>query len=222
MRPSVAAVAGSLVAAVVAASGCAVVAPIRAETTPAVTPLSRAEAKLRPVLRTGSRGLWVRRLHRALHIVPARQPFAATTSRAVVTFRLAHGLSPKPVVTTRTWMVLGSSVVVGRRLPAPTDITVTPLARTSREYRATVGVQRFATSATARTVVSRESGGQCGVSDPSGTYRGKWQMDAAFWSTYGGRQFATRPDLATCAQQDLVAYRGWVDRWWQPWSTAAW
>lgn len=222
MRPPVAPVAPALAAVVLAASGWAAVVPVRAEPAPTVIPLSRAEAKLRPVLRPGAHGLWVRRLHRALAIVPARQPFSATTSRAVITFRIAHGLSPKPVVTTRTWMALGSSVIVGRRLPVPADVTVSPLARTSREYRTTVGVQRFATSATARRVVSRESGGQCTIADPSGTYRGKWQMDADFWSTYGGRQFAARPDLATCAQQDVVAYRGWVDRWWQPWSTAAW
>lgn len=54
--------------------------------------------------------------------------------------------------------------------------------------------------------------------NPSGKYRGKWQMDADFWATYGGRAFASRPDLASEYQQDLVAYHGWLARGWQPWA----
>lgn len=222
-----------VVATAVLGTGIVAASPAHAHPAAApVIPLTREQAALRPVLRPGDTGLWVRRLHRALHIVPARQPFGRATSRAIIRFRVAHRLSAHPVVTVRTWMALGSLVVVGRRraqgpapsgpLPGGGDPTITDTARNSRAYRASLGVARFASSATARTVVTRESGGQCAIADPSGTYRGKWQMDASFWATYGGRQFAARPDLATCAQQDIVAYRGWVDRWWQPWSTAAW
>ena len=256
----------------------------------AVVPVSRAEAQSRPVLRAGASGVWVRRLHRALGIVPARQPFGAATERAVRAFRVAHGLSDKPVVSVRMWMLLGSPATaseggdfadrptlrqgdssawvqalqvalavqpasgyfgpvtaaaverfqaesglavtgivnratwqaLGSRVAAPaTDVTTTTAARTSRNYRQSIGVTAFASSATAQMVVQRESGGQCDVSDPSGKYRGKWQMDSNFWSAYGGREFAATPDQATCAEQDIVAYRGWVDRWWQPWSTTA-
>ena len=173
------------------------------------------------MLRPRAHGLWVRRLHRALAIVPARQPFSAATSRAVITFRIAHGLSPKPVVTTRTWMALGSSVIVGRRLPVPADVTVSPLARTSREYRTTVGCKGSRRRpphdewCRANRVGSAPSPTRAAPTGASG----RWTLTSGRpW----GRQFAARPDLATCAQQDVVAYRGWVDRWWQPWSTAAW
>lgn len=43
-------------------------------------------------------------------------------------------------------------------------------------------------------------------------------MDADFWRTYGGRVFANTPDRATEVEQDLVAYRGWLKRGWQPWT----
>lgn len=274
------------------ALGCGVAAPAAAAVTASqggVVPISRAEAKNRPVLRAGATGLWVRRLHRLLGIVPADQPFGVATQRAVRAFRVAHGLSDKPVVSVRVWMLLGRAgtpatgdafadrptlrqgdtsgwvqalqVALGvqpasgyfgsltlaaverfqdqaglpvtgvvdrgtwqalgsRVTTPPTDVTTTPAARTSRTHRASIGVEAFASSATARMVVQRESGGQCDISDPSGTYRGKWQMDSQFWSSYGGREFAPSPDRATCAEQDVVAYRGWVDRWWQPWPTA--
>lgn len=263
-----------------------------------IVPLTRAEAKLRPVLRLGDEGAWVRRLHRALDIRPVRAPFGRSTARAVKRFRVSAGLAKRPVVSVRTWMALGSRVTtpqkavpapapepsresppefgygdtsawirsaqvalavtpatgyfgpvtrsavlrfqaaaglpltgrldaatwsaLGDRVTAPaTDVTTTELARTSQQHRASLGVTAFATSPTALSVVQRESGGDCGISSPGGTYRGKWQMDANFWRAYGGLEFAARADLATCDQQDLVAYRGWVDRWWQPWSGTA-
>lgn len=270
-----------------AATGAVAVAATPARQT--VTPISLAEARARPVLHPRDRGVWVRRLNRAFAITP-RRTFGPATSRAVKRFRVSHGQRARPVVTARTWVALGSRIVVPRPASAPApdrpeltlgdssswvqavqvalgidadghfgpitlaavrafqqsagipvtgivdaatwnalgtrvvapvvDITTTELARTSRQHRATIGATAFATSWTARMVVDRESGGQCDIVNPNGTYRGKWQMDAAFWSAYGGKEFASRADLATCAQQDLVAYRGWVDRWWQPWPTA--
>lgn len=281
------------------------IAPVAAaapHVSPQITPISMAEARQRPVLRPGDRGVWVRRLHRALSISPARQPFAAATRRAVIAFRTAQGLRPRPVVNARTWRALGTLVVISKPVvtpggpatsPSPSpatdrpdlsygdtsgwvqavqvalgvspasgyfgpltlaavkkfqsesglavtgvvdaatwqalgslvvapqiDITTSEAARTSRAHRASIGVGQFANSWTARMVVQRESGGQCDISSPGGTYRGKWQMNAEFWSHYGGTEFAARADQATCEQQDLIAYRGWVDRWWQPWPTA--
>lgn len=280
--------------ALIAAAAVAPPAAARDGATNSIVPISRAEAKQRPKLRMGSRGIWVRRLHRALHITPAAQPFGRATAHAVRQFRVSVGMRPRPIVNTRTWMRLGSLVVVGRGkrrpppvvsdrpvlrrgdtsawvsalqvalgvepvtgyfgpiteravrefqagvplpvtgvvdartwtalgdrvTPPPTDVTTTEEARTSRAYRASIGVRAFATSATALMVIQRESGGQCDIVSPSGTYRGKWQMDRDFWSAYGGPEFAPRPDLASCGQQDRVAYRGWIDRWWQPWPTA--
>lgn len=260
-----------------------------------IVPISRAEARQRPVLRVGSRGLWVRRLHRALGIRPAAQPFGAQTAAAVRRFRLSVGLPARARVGSGAWRRLGSLIVAGRGrpdaagvpssrpilrrgdsstwvsalqaalgvqpntgyfgpitfravkdfqaanglpvtgvvdqatwralgarvVPPKVDVTTTEAARTSRRHRKTLGVAAFVDSPTARRVVQRESGGQCDIRSPGGTYRGKWQMDASFWSTYGGLAYAPTPDRATCAQQDAVAYRGWIDRWWQPWPTAA-
>ncbi len=263
---------------------------------PSVTPISRDEARQRPVLRRGDSGVWVRRLNRALTVSQDRKSFGAATAKAVIAFRVAHGMKPQPVVNVRTWIRLGSLVATGRpaapvtpappvadrpelrtgdtsgwvqsvqvalgvqpasgyfgpltlaavkefqqasglpvtgivdaatwqalgsRVAEPTiDVTTTDIARTSRAHRASIGVTAFSTSWTAQMVVKRESGGQCDVTNPSGKYRGKWQMDADFWSTYGGLEFAPTADQASCGEQDLVAYRGWVDRWWQPWPTA--
>lgn len=286
----------ALAAAVVLAAPAVVaptVAAVPSTGSDSIVPITRATAKLRPKLQVGSRGIWVRRLHRTLGIKPAAQPFGRPTARAVRQWRLAHGMRARPIVNTRMWMRLGSLVTVGRGRPRPpvvdtrpvlrrgdtsawvsalqvaldvqpvsgyfgsltqaaveqfqasvglpvtgvvaartwaalgtrvtppaTDVTTTELARTSRDHRASIGVRAFATSATARMVVQRESGGQCDVVSPGGTYRGKWQMDRNFWAAYGGPDFAPRADLATCDAQDRVAYRGWVDRWWQPWPTA--
>jgi hypothetical protein len=99
------------------------------------------------------------------------------------------------------------------------DPTITRAARTSRSSRAGVSVRAWANSATARRVAARESGGNCQAVSRNGKYRGKWQMDASFWRSYGGRAYAATPDRASCAEQDVVAHRGWVARWWQPWST---
>jgi len=54
----------------------------------------------------------------------------------------------------------------------------------------------------------------------SGRYRGLAQMDAHFWSSYGGLAYAPRPDEATGLEQLMVAYRGWRARGWQPWTCA--
>lgn len=99
------------------------------------------------------------------------------------------------------------------------DPTVSRAARTSRASRGKVSVRSWANSATAKRIVRRESGGNCRAVSPGGSYRGKWQMSRTFWAHYGGRKYASTPDRATCAQQDIVAHRGWVASWWRPWST---
>lgn len=99
------------------------------------------------------------------------------------------------------------------------DPTVTRAARTSRASRGKVSVRAWANSATARRIVHRESRGNCRAVSRGGTYRGKWQMSRTFWNHYGGRKYAATADRASCAQQDIVAHRGWVASWWRPWST---
>lgn len=100
------------------------------------------------------------------------------------------------------------------------DITRSPAAMHSSRARAAIPMSVWRASATARHVVRAESGGNCRDVSASGTYRGCWQMTQGLWQGHGGRAFAARPELASCAQQDIVAYRIWVEQGWSPWSTA--
>jgi hypothetical protein len=139
---------------------------------------------------------------------------------AVAPIPLAASAAPSSTAPATVVTSSQLNAISGTRVPASSsDPTITRAARTSRASRAGVSVRAWASSATARRVASRESGGNCRAVSPSGKYRGKWQMDANFWRTYGGRAYASTPDRASCAQQDIVAHRGWVARWWQPWST---
>jgi peptidoglycan hydrolase-like protein with peptidoglycan-binding domain len=107
-----------------------------------------------------------------------------------------------------------------RPAPAPStggDPTMTAAARGSRAAREAVPFAVWRNSAHARMIVARESGGSCTAVSPSGAYRGRWQMGAPFWRSFGGLTFAPTPDQATCGEQDYVAYRGWIASWWTPW-----
>lgn len=64
-----------------------------------------------------------------------------------------------------------------------------------------------------------ESSGNPRAVSPSGRYRGMYQADADFWRTYGGLRYAPRPDLATAAEQTIVAQRGYAARGATPWPT---
>ena len=97
------------------------------------------------------------------------------------------------------------------------SIKTDPTRGISKAERPTVSFEVWITSPTALRVIKKESRGNCKAVGAKGKYRGKWQMNAGFWKTYGGLEFAPRADLATCEQQDQVAYRGWLARGWQPW-----
>lgn len=99
------------------------------------------------------------------------------------------------------------------------DPTNTKKMKRSRAARESIPAKVWATSWTATQISYYESRNNCKDVSSGGTYRGKWQMDAQFWATYGGLKFASRPDLATCEQQDIVAHNGWVSRHYQPWQT---
>ena len=102
--------------------------------------------------------------------------------------------------------------------PSPTRaVQRSPRIKPTRLVTGRSAFERWRTSSAARAVAECESGGDPHATNPSGKYRGKWQMDADFWQTYGGLKFAARPDSATEYQQDLVAYKGWQARGWQPW-----
>jgi hypothetical protein len=100
-----------------------------------------------------------------------------------------------------------------------TDPTNTKASKNSRRARSEVSLEAWVASYTAQRVAYAESRDNCKSTGSNGKYRGKWQMDANFWATYGGLKFASHADLATCAQQDIVAYNGWISRHWQPWQT---
>ncbi len=97
------------------------------------------------------------------------------------------------------------------------DRTVLAKAKKSKKFRSSIPRAEWVVAPHAKYVAKRESGGNCRAVNPNGLYRGKWQMGAPFWSAYGGKKYASRPDLASCKQQDKVAYRGWVASWWHPW-----
>ncbi len=97
------------------------------------------------------------------------------------------------------------------------DPTMTAAARGSRSARQAVPFAVWRSSAHARMIVARESGGRCTAVNPNGLYRGTWQMGSPFWRSYGGLAYAPTPDRATCGEQDIVAYRGWIASWWRPW-----
>lgn len=64
-----------------------------------------------------------------------------------------------------------------------------------------------------------ESSGNPRAVSHGGRYRGAFQMTAGFWRTYGGLRFAARPDLATYAEQLVVAKHGYAARGRAPWPT---
>lgn len=123
-------------------------------------------------------------------------------------------------------LVIASSALVAPAFAnaAPTHTAVQsakkvadPTRGLTKAKRPTVSFEVWITSATAIKVIKKESHGNCKTTGSKGKYRGKWQMTAGVWKTYGGLQFAPMADLATCDQQDQVAYKLWLARGWQPW-----
>ncbi|GEM_PF-3893843 len=182
---------------------------------PTPPPSAPAPGVLGPELRPGALSIWVVALQQTLGVSPTSGYFGPLTEAAVKDLQSGSNLPATGVVTAATWNLLG-----GVTAPA-VDPTRTAAARDSAQHRKDLGVAAFVASWTASAVVDRESGGNCAIVSYNGAWRGKWQMDASFWATYGGTEFAAAPEAATCAQQDLVAYNGWVDRWWWPWKKEA-
>jgi hypothetical protein len=90
----------------------------------------------------------------------------------------------------------------------------------TRAQRSRIPFAVWLSSPTAVKVSWRESKNTCNITNPSGKYQGKWQMDDSFWRSYGGLKYASDPQFASCGEQDQVAYHGWIARGWQPWTTA--
>lgn len=63
-----------------------------------------------------------------------------------------------------------------------------------------------------------EASGNYKAVNMSGKYRGAYQTDRSFWLTYGGNPaLAGRHEQASPAEQDAVAFRGYLARGWSPW-----
>jgi len=67
-----------------------------------------------------------------------------------------------------------------------------------------------------------ESGANWSINTGNGYYGGL-QEDMTFWVTYGGLEYAPRPDLATRTQQIAVAMRARDSgRGYRPWPNCGW
>lgn len=97
------------------------------------------------------------------------------------------------------------------------DITLSKDAKLYKGARQLIPFEVWRVSPFTRYISMKESHRNCKAVGGSGKYRGRWQMDSRFWKTYGGKQFASKPDKANCQEQDLVAYNGWIVRGWAPW-----
>jgi hypothetical protein len=104
---------------------------------------------------------------------------------------------------------------------ATTFVTaVDPTRDLSKSERKKVSFTTWVNSPTAKFLKKKESSNNCKAVGYKGLYLGTWQMSAGFWNTYGGEKYAPKANKATCHEQDLVAYRGWLARGWSPWPPA--
>lgn len=95
-----------------------------------------------------------------------------------------------------------------------------PTRNLSKEERKKISFEVWVNSPTAKYVKEVESHNNCKSTGGNGKYQGTWQVNAGFWKTYGGKKYASKASKATCREQDLVAYQGWLARGWSPWPPA--
>ncbi len=95
-----------------------------------------------------------------------------------------------------------------------------PTRNLSKEERKKISFEVWVNSPTAKYLKKVESNNNCKSTGAKGKYQGTWQVNAGFWKTYGGKKYASKASKATCMEQDLVAYQGWLARGWSPWPPA--
>lgn len=95
-----------------------------------------------------------------------------------------------------------------------------PTRNLSKEERKEISFEVWVSSPTAKYLKKVESNNNCKSTGGKGKYQGTWQVNAGFWKTYGGKKYAPKASKATCREQDLVAYKGWLARGWSPWPPA--
>jgi hypothetical protein len=103
---------------------------------------------------------------------------------------------------------------------AAVQIKTDPTRNLSKEERKKISFEVWVNSPTAKFLKKKESNNNCKATGSKGKYQGTWQMNAGFWKTYGGKKYASKASKATCKEQDLVAYQGWLARGWSPWPPA--
>jgi len=90
----------------------------------------------------------------------------------------------------------------------------------TKAERRKITFEVWVNSPTAKYLKRVESNNNCKSTGGNGKYQGTWQVNAGFWETYGGLKYASKASAATCREQDLVAYKGWIARGWSPWPPA--
>ena len=95
-----------------------------------------------------------------------------------------------------------------------------PTRNLSKAERKKISFEVWVNSPTAKYVKKVESHNNCKSTGGKGKYQGTWQVSAGFWQSYGGLKYASKASKATCNEQDLVAYMGWLARGWSPWPPA--
>lgn len=95
-----------------------------------------------------------------------------------------------------------------------------PTRNLSKQERKKITFEVWVNSPTAKYLKEVESHNNCKSTGGKGKYQGTWQVNAGFWKTYGGLKYASKASKASCLEQDLVAYKGWLARGWSPWPPA--
>jgi hypothetical protein len=116
--------------------------------------------------------------------------------------------------------LLPMQVTFGAVSVAAIQVADDPTRNLSKEERKKISFEVWVESPTAKYLKKVESNNNCKSTGGNGKYQGTWQMNAGFWKTYGGKKYASNASKATCKEQDLVAYKGWLARGWSPWPPA--
>ncbi len=116
--------------------------------------------------------------------------------------------------------LLPMQVTFGAVSVAAIQVADDPTRNLSKEERKKISFEVWVESPTAKFLKKVESNNNCKSTGGNGKYQGTWQMNAGFWKTYGGKKYASKASKATCMEQDLVAYKGWLARGWSPWPPA--
>lgn len=116
--------------------------------------------------------------------------------------------------------LLPMQVTFGAVTASAIQIADDPTRNLSKEERKKISFEVWVKSPTAKFLKKKESNNNCKSTGGNGKYQGTWQVNAGFWKTYGGKKYASKASKATCREQDLVAYKGWLARGWSPWPPA--